>query len=55
MLNQTYSNIELLISFDQSVDTDMSKDIVANLQKRLGETGQQNIHITTFSHGTHLG
>jgi hypothetical protein len=34
MLNQTYSNIELLISFDQSVDTDMSKDIVAKASRR---------------------
>lgn len=40
VLNQTYCNIELLISFDPCADTDKSKGIVANLEKHLGETGQ---------------
>lgn len=53
--NQTYSNIELLISFDPCADTDLCKDFVAKLEKHLRETGQQNIHITTFSHEAHLG
>lgn len=56
VLNQTYRNIEILVSFDLSPDTDLSKDVVAKLEKRLGENSQhRDIRIRTYSHEEHLG
>lgn len=56
VFNQSYSNIEILVSFDLSADTDLSKDVVAKLEKHLVEDGQQrDIRITTYSHEEHLG
>lgn len=52
VLNQTYSNLEILVSFDLSADTEKSKDIIAQLER---ENGGRDIRITTYSHEKRMG
>ena len=52
MLNQTYSNLEILVSFDLSADTEKSKYIIPQLER---ENGRRDIRITTYSHEKGMG